>query len=160
MGTRKVKDAKDLLSNELIYFRGHAKATYLSDGRTVEEFANQLKIIIKSDGDGTKYLSNDGTYKTLEYDVAYPIQNHTESTFTLTPNILHVWEIVDMLTLVLGEAIPNIVNEYCFQFSSGDVAPTLVLPASIKWINGFPNLESGKTYQCSIINNIGVIVGV
>lgn len=34
---RKVKDAKDLESDELIYFKGHAKATYLSDGRNVEE---------------------------------------------------------------------------------------------------------------------------
>lgn len=37
MATRKIKDAKDLLTNELIYFKGHAKATYMSDGRTVEE---------------------------------------------------------------------------------------------------------------------------
>lgn len=37
MATRKIKDAKDLSTNELIYFRGHAKATFLSDGRTVEE---------------------------------------------------------------------------------------------------------------------------
>ena len=34
---RKVKDAKDLSTNELIYFKGHAQATYMSDGRTVEE---------------------------------------------------------------------------------------------------------------------------
>ena len=34
---RKVKDAKDLSSNELIYFKGHAKATYMSDGATVED---------------------------------------------------------------------------------------------------------------------------
>ena len=37
MTTRKIKDAKDLSINELIYFKGHAQATYLSDGRTVEE---------------------------------------------------------------------------------------------------------------------------
>ena len=34
---RKIKDAKDLSTNELIYFKGHAQATYMSDGRTVEE---------------------------------------------------------------------------------------------------------------------------
>lgn len=32
MATRKIKDAKDLSTNELIYFKGHAKATYMSDG--------------------------------------------------------------------------------------------------------------------------------
>lgn len=37
MATRQIKDAKDLSTNELIYFKGHAKATYMSDGRTVEE---------------------------------------------------------------------------------------------------------------------------
>ena len=37
MATRKIKDAKDLSSNELIYFKGHAKATYMSDGATVED---------------------------------------------------------------------------------------------------------------------------
>lgn len=34
---RKVKDAVDLTTNEKIYFKGHAKATYLSDGRNVED---------------------------------------------------------------------------------------------------------------------------
>ena len=37
MSIRKIKDAKDLSTNELIYFKGHAQATYMSDGRTVEE---------------------------------------------------------------------------------------------------------------------------
>lgn len=40
---RKIKDAKDLNGNELIYFKGHAKATYMSDGSTVEDNINQLK---------------------------------------------------------------------------------------------------------------------
>ena len=40
MATRKIKDAKDLSTNELIYFKGHAQATYMSDGRTVEEAIN------------------------------------------------------------------------------------------------------------------------
>jgi hypothetical protein len=37
MATRQIKDAKDLTTNELIYFKGHAQATYMSDGRTVED---------------------------------------------------------------------------------------------------------------------------
>lgn len=37
MSTRKIKDAKDLENNELIYFKGHAKATYMSDGTNVED---------------------------------------------------------------------------------------------------------------------------
>lgn len=37
MATRNIKDAKDLNTGELIYFKGHAQATFMSDGRTVEE---------------------------------------------------------------------------------------------------------------------------
>ena len=33
---RKVKDLKDSKTGERIYPKSHAKATYLSDGRTVE----------------------------------------------------------------------------------------------------------------------------
>ena len=43
MANRTIKDAKDTKSNELIYFRGHAKATYMSDGRTVEDAINSVK---------------------------------------------------------------------------------------------------------------------
>lgn len=39
---RKVKDAVDLTTGEKIYFKGHAKATYLSDGRNVEEAIENL----------------------------------------------------------------------------------------------------------------------
>ena len=42
MSTRKIKDAKDLSTNELIYFKSHAQATYMSDGRTVEEAVNGM----------------------------------------------------------------------------------------------------------------------
>jgi hypothetical protein len=39
---RKVKDAVDLATNEKIYFKGHAKATYLSDGRNVEDALGEM----------------------------------------------------------------------------------------------------------------------
>ena len=37
MSTRKVVDAKNLDTDELVYFKSHAKATYMSDGTTVED---------------------------------------------------------------------------------------------------------------------------
>lgn len=43
---RKVKDAKDLYTDELIYFTGHAKATYMSDGSTVEDGISKKQDII------------------------------------------------------------------------------------------------------------------
>ena len=42
MANRVIKDAKDLTTNELVYFRGHAKATYMSNGATVEDAINSL----------------------------------------------------------------------------------------------------------------------
>lgn len=41
MSERKVKDAIDLETKKNIYFKGHAKATYMSDGTTVEDAINQ-----------------------------------------------------------------------------------------------------------------------
>lgn len=39
---RQIKDAKSNVSGDLIYFKSHAKATYMSDGSTVEDFINYL----------------------------------------------------------------------------------------------------------------------
>ena len=59
MATRKVKDAKDLSTNELIYFKGHAKATFMSDGKSVEDAINNI-----SAGGGSTDLTG---YATEEY---------------------------------------------------------------------------------------------
>ena len=56
MATRKVKDAKDLSTGELIYFKTHAKATYMSDGTTVED-AIPTKV---------SQLTNDSGYITID----------------------------------------------------------------------------------------------
>ncbi len=42
MATRQIKDAKDLSTNELIYFKGHAQATFMNDGRTVENVVEEV----------------------------------------------------------------------------------------------------------------------
>ena len=42
MANRTIKDAIDMTTNEAIYFRGHAKATYMSNGSTVEDAINQI----------------------------------------------------------------------------------------------------------------------
>lgn len=39
---RYVKDAIDFVTKEKIYFKGHAKATFMSDGKTVEDAINQI----------------------------------------------------------------------------------------------------------------------
>lgn len=44
---RRVKDAKDLSTNELIFFKGHAKATYMSDGKSVEDAITLKQDVIE-----------------------------------------------------------------------------------------------------------------
>lgn len=41
--SRKIKNAKDLTTNELIYFKSHAQATFMSDGSTVEDKITSLE---------------------------------------------------------------------------------------------------------------------
>lgn len=53
MANRNIKDAQDLTTNELIYFRGHAKATYMSNGATVEDAINNIGT-----GGGSADMSN------------------------------------------------------------------------------------------------------
>ena len=68
MSTRNIKDAKDLSSGELIYFKGHAKATYMSDGTTVEDAINNIEVgsggvtITESEIAAMGFTKNTGTY--------------------------------------------------------------------------------------------------
>lgn len=87
------------------------------------------------------------------------VVNHgtSDTTFALTPNVLHTWGTVTALTLTLATPTDNtIVNEYMVQFTSGATATTLSLPSTITWV-ATPNIQANKTYQVSIINNLGVI---
>jgi hypothetical protein len=50
------------------------------------------------------------------------------------------------LTITLAAPTDNtIVNEYVFQFTSGDVATTLVVPNTVVWMNE-PDIQTNKTY--------------
>lgn len=87
--------------------------------------------------------------------------NHgtADTTFTLTPNAMHVWGEVAQLTLTLGAPMPNVVNEYAFEFQSPATPTNLSFPATLKWYNNYtPTIRAGKRYQASIVNNI-IIIG-
>ena len=58
MANRVIKDAKDLTTNELVYFRGHAKATYMSNGATVEDAINNIANNGGSGGGNNVNMSN------------------------------------------------------------------------------------------------------
>ena len=87
--------------------------------------------------------------------------NHgtNDTTYTLTPNTLHIWDSVASLDLAFGAVDNTIYNEFMFQFSSGSNPTTLILPDSIKWVST-PVIDANKIYQCSVVNNVGVIASV
>lgn len=88
-----------------------------------------------------------------------PILNHgtDDTTYSVTPNTLHIWGTVASLTLTLATPTDStIVNEYMIQFTSGSTPTTLSLPASLSWYGSAPSIEANKIYQISIINNVGI----
>lgn len=134
MSTRNIKDAKDLNTGELIYFKGHAQATFMNDGSTVEEAVS------------------------IKYNI--PVENTTLSNIVLSPNKYYKW-INNPIAITITLASPSdtsVLNNYMFEFTTGSSACTLSLPDSIKWINGIsPIIETNKTYQISIINNLAAV---
>lgn len=81
-----------------------------------------------------------------------------DTTFALTPNVLHVWGEVATLNLTLGAETAGVLNEYMAQFTSGTKATVLTLPDTVTYI-GESTIEADKTYQVSIINNLAVLGG-
>ena len=82
--------------------------------------------------------------------------NHgtADTTFTLTPNAMHVWGEVSQLSLTLGTPIPNVVNEYVFEFQSPATPTNLSLPATLHWYKNYiPPIRAGKLYRVWIISN-------
>lgn len=89
---------------------------------------------------------------------AISVINHTETTVSIMPNVMNVWGEVNNLNLSLVEpADKSLVNEYMIQFASGEIATTLTLPESIKWVNNnIPLIATNKIYQISILNGLAV----
>lgn len=86
------------------------------------------------------------------------ISEETVTTKLLYPNIFYKWGVIDYLKITLhnGDGDKTILEEFMFQFSSGESATTLELSSGIKWLST-PNIQPNKTYQVSIVNNLGVI---
>ena len=84
----------------------------------------------------------------------------TTTTLEIQANKFYKFGEVTELNLTLAEITDTTqLNEYMFEFVSGDTATTLTLPDTIKWLET-PTIGANKTYQCSIVNNIGVLLGV
>jgi hypothetical protein len=161
MATRNIKDAKDLSTNELIYFKGHAQATFMSDGKTVEEAVNEISegTVTSVTVDGLSKTPSNGVVN-LGY-VNKQLLTSTSSSMTLSPNIYYrnTNTSLSTLTITLGSVSnSDIINEYFVEFTTSSSGTTISLPSTIKWANGeAPTFEASTTYQISIVNNLGVV---
>lgn len=77
----------------------------------------------------------------------------TQTTKQIQSNEFYVWGSVASLTITLAPELPNILNEYMFQFTSGATATTLILPVTVILPDGL-SIEPDKTYQISIVNRL------
>ena len=111
---------------------------------------------IKNKPTNLSEFNNDAGYLT-EPIIGYPIINTTQSTIEIKPNTYYKFGNVDSLNITFTSSDSSYTQEYCFEFIANE-STTLNLPDTVKWVKN-PQIESGKTYQVSILNNIGVIIG-
>lgn len=93
------------------------------------------------------------------------VNNHgtSDTTYSVTPNIMHIWGTVGSLTLTLATPTDNTIkNEYMIQFTSGATATQFSLPQGVEWGTQDPEqpnplvVKANAIYQISIENNIGL----
>lgn len=148
-----------------------AIGTAQSDGKTGVEIQATSLDIVEADGVATFTFNASGTVNTAlmnnkidkldsgKADWIKIVDHGTEdSTFELTPNVLHKWGEVASLTLTLGEVTSGMADEYMFQFTSGATATQLSLPDTVKWVST-PEIAANTVYQVSIVDNLAVMGG-
>lgn len=82
----------------------------------------------------------------------------TTPTQELIPNVFYIFGECTSLTVTLGTPTNNdVINEYHFRFTSGATATTLSLPVTVTMASGF-SVEANKTYELSIIDNLGTYI--
>lgn len=76
------------------------------------------------------------------------------------PSLTHEkYYIITDATSITVSSIEQTMDVCFFQFTCGDTAATLSLPASILWSNAeAPTIEANRTYQITIVNNCAVYV--
>ena len=126
------------------------------NGTTTTEIKNGKDGANGKDGtNGTN--GKDGT-NGKNYSVE--IVESTSNTQEIQSNKFYKFGEVSSLNITLAAITDtSVLNEYMFEFTSGSTATTLTLPNTIRWLET-PSIEANKTYQCSIVDNIGVLLGV
>lgn len=122
----------------------------------LDERLNNISTVIE-DNEYVTALAISDLYERIDT----PMLTVNSYSYTIEPNIYYkLTPKTGTLTVTFETPTnENIVNQYMFEFTSGSVACTLSLPSSVKWANGTaPSIEANKTYQVSVLNNLGCIV--
>lgn len=151
--SRKVRDAKDLTTNELIYFKGHSQSTFMSDGSTVEETIKIHDTRIKVVDDRLSALEvNGGGSIGASSIIEVPATSFAESLVakaiyvcTQPLTLLNIHGFVDSSSLYDNYTI--VFKPY---IDSNGVQMELLYPSYMLWSNGvLPTLEDA-IYELSI----------
>ena len=83
-----------------------------------------------------------------------------DTTFALTPNVMHVWGEVSGLNITLApNTEPDVLTVYSFQFTSPAVTATALAVKGVKWYKRVvPTVKTGEICQAFIINGV-IIMG-
>lgn len=101
-----------------------------------------------------------GTVLTSHQDISgkqdrITIVNHgtRDTTFTMTPNVLHKWDTITSLTLTFPTSNSSYVDEYKAVFTAGTNF-SMAVPDTMKWVNGqIPSFTEGIQYELSILDS-------
>lgn len=112
---------------------------------------------------GTQWDKLGGTIDLSAYatknDVLTDMITETNTTVSLEAEKFYSFGEVQQLNITLTAPQENKTPLYAFEFISG-TTPTTLNIEGISWVGGTPTIEASKTYQVSILNNIGVIAYV
>lgn len=131
--------------------------------KLIPNSARKGRLYYNTTDDSMEYNSGDAEspkWRKLQEKPLVEVHDSSVTSLAITPNVLHQWDVMDSLKITLNNPSDStIINEYMFEFKSGDTATSLSLPSSVKFPNEY-TIEANKTYQVSIVNNIGLIIGV
>lgn len=133
-----------------------------SNAQLVDEFAGKFaggsagKVFVKSSNNNFE-----GEWRDIDNASKITISTDGEVSALLSPDKFYDFTgDLTSLSVALNTAVVARENEYKGQFATGATVPTVTFPENIVWVGGFPMVEANKKYQFSILNSIGVIVGV
>lgn len=132
---RRVKDAEELITGEKIYFKGHAKATYMSNGQTVEDAFNNIDQIVEDalnnkGSEAIKFTNitasnwvSDSTYSSFPYRCDITCNNVTSEDYAEV--VFSVDQAISGDYAPVCETLSNIVRIY------SKVDTSITIPAII-----------------------------